>query len=1029
MKRFTLLMMLVTLFSVTVLGQKGMKLQPIAKLHQKTLRVKGFDRQAQPANSKVTRRAPGDELVTPPSTATVETWYTASGYFFLYTDQGWSNYTSNMPTVNIAIDGTDLYIQGLAYWFKDAWIKGTIEGSTVTFANNQFIGTDEYGDEYMTGSVDGETIPESFAFNYDAEEGILTAEPQFIFENTSTTQLSPAAYWYISVFTKAEPAGPEVVVPPAGLVAEEYSMTYTPYEGEEASGSIKVGFDGNDVYFQGFCSFLPEAWIKGTLVDGVVTFAGNQYFGKYSIYDIFLQEADAVFTYEEATNSFYAEGLVYTYTGDQYADYYTDPIITKVEEQVGTPATPTIAGIQATQYGDVVVFNIPIVDTDGNGMVTDKLAYQFFVNDVNTPLEFTTKYFSKLTENMTVIPYVYTDNYDIYNDHIYLNMPHDTWDRLGIQSIYTGGGVENKSEIAWYDFPKPLVPPTGLVTEEYSMTYIPYEGEEASGSAPVKIGFDGNDVYLQGICSNLPEAWIKGTLADGVVTFAGNQYLGKLATYQFYFQENDAVFTYEAATQSFSLEGELYTYVGEQYADYYKNPVITKVTEKAATPATPTIAKVEDGSYGWYINFDIPTVDTNGEALLTSKLSYQIFVNDGSSVSALTFTPETHTRLTEPMTVIPYGFTEEYDFYPTAIYFNDLFSDAWDQVGIQSIYTGGGEEHKSEISWFTIVKPVVAPEGLATETYNFTASAVEAGHEEEGAEPYNIQVQVGFDGNDAYIQGLSPNAPELWVKATKNAEGQYVIPTNQYMGKLTYYTYTFPYYWTALDAEGNMIDAVFSFDSENSRFTTTQTQVLNGAADALDPYISFTEVVIEKMADVAATPADPTMEKVNFDVENDPGYNSLYCSVATVGTNEEVLNTSKLFYTIWIEKDGEQTPYTFTAALYPNDFEEDVVEIPYSYDGYDIYKGGEIIYIEDDLEELQTWSKVGIQSIYYGGDQCNKSNIIWLDNPVYTTGISSIAADKMQKSEGAWYTINGQRVAQPTQKGLYIHNGKKVVIK
>ena len=171
------------------------------------------------------------------------------------------------------------------------------------------------------------------------------------------------------------------------------------------------------------------------------------------------------------------------------------------------------------------------------------------------------------------------------------------------------------------------------------------------------------------------------------------------------------------------------------------------------------------------------------------------------------------------------------------------------------------------------------------------------------------------------------------------------------------------------------------------------------------------------------------MEAVNFDAANQPGYNSLYCSVATVGTNEEVLNTSKLFYTIWIEKDGQQTPYVFTAALYSNDFVEDVVEVPYTHDGYDVYIGGEIIYIEDAFEELQTWSKVGIQSIYYGADECHKSNISWQDNPIYTSGINSITADKLQKSEGAWYSVNGQRIAKPTQKGLYIHNGKKVVIK
>ena len=43
------------------------------------------------------------------------------------------------------------------------------------------------------------------------------------------------------------------------------------------------------------------------------------------------------------------------------------------------------------------------------------------------------------------------------------------------------------------------------------------------------------------------------------------------------------------------------------------------------------------------------------------------------------------------------------------------------------------------------------------------------------------------------------------------------------------------------------------------------------------------------------------------------------------------------------------------------------------------------------------------------------------------TGIEAVKEAKTAE-DGAWYTIQGQRVAQPT-KGLYIHNGKKVVIK
>ncbi|MBR1462558.1 MAG: leucine-rich repeat protein [Prevotella sp.] len=50
------------------------------------------------------------------------------------------------------------------------------------------------------------------------------------------------------------------------------------------------------------------------------------------------------------------------------------------------------------------------------------------------------------------------------------------------------------------------------------------------------------------------------------------------------------------------------------------------------------------------------------------------------------------------------------------------------------------------------------------------------------------------------------------------------------------------------------------------------------------------------------------------------------------------------------------------------------------------------------------------------------------DEDSEATGIESV--DKSQTDEGAWYTIHGVKLpAMPTEKGIYIHNGKKVVIK
>ena len=44
-----------------------------------------------------------------------------------------------------------------------------------------------------------------------------------------------------------------------------------------------------------------------------------------------------------------------------------------------------------------------------------------------------------------------------------------------------------------------------------------------------------------------------------------------------------------------------------------------------------------------------------------------------------------------------------------------------------------------------------------------------------------------------------------------------------------------------------------------------------------------------------------------------------------------------------------------------------------------------------------------------------------------TTGLQEIGAAR--ESDNAWYTIQGIRVPAPTAPGIYIHNGKKYILK
>lgn len=80
----------------------------------------------------------------------------------------------------------------------------------------------------------------------------------------------------------------ELVTPPASLETYEVDCLAAYTWNTAADGlqwSAQMGIDGDDVYVQGMCAVLPEAWVKGSLsANGVVTFKSQQCLGYKSIF-------------------------------------------------------------------------------------------------------------------------------------------------------------------------------------------------------------------------------------------------------------------------------------------------------------------------------------------------------------------------------------------------------------------------------------------------------------------------------------------------------------------------------------------------------------------------------------------------------------------------------------------------------------------------------------------------------------------------------------------------------------------------
>lgn len=806
-------------------------------------------------------------------------------------------------------------------------------------------------------------------------------------------------------------------------------------------------YDGEYGYF--YVSGVENYYIqtlKGTGTENALTFGGDWMFyspTKLAIYQI----------YSPATITLAVGEFLY-------------PVI---EEVAAVPADPEILAVNnydASKGYGYITFSIPTVDTEEKDLKKSNLYYQLY-SDIGgeiQPITFTPGIYEKLTEEMSIIPYGFTDDYDFadYGSYkaIFLNYNFNAmYDRIGVKSIYIAGGETNESEIVWEEIEKPepvilggtfnfnemdvptsssvtadgdITTPTSLSAGNVILTISPkeegattenrfwsttkgpqlrvYSGtltfSVPAGNAITEIKFNygkynaGNTATpgaLTDDSENRVATWLP---ADGeaptqtvVIGIAGNTQINSIEV-----AVEEAEISYDLVTLPEGVEPEVWTIEGT-FADGYSSVDEQRATEVAFDG---TDIYVKGISYFFPTAWMKGSIDAEtGLATFPSGqfvgedeygLEFMIGSDDGQTICDIVFEYDAEAKT---LTQVTGYIIENADTYTEISYYGYWYD----------MYIYAGEPVKEE--------PVSAPEDLQTETYLFSALALTEG--EEGMEDYTYQTQVGFDGQDVYFKGFSEDTKDYWAKGTLSEDGKTVtIPANQYLGKLEFWGYEFKYYLTSVDEAGNFVDIVLNYDAAAQTFATNQPIILNDNKKTLYPYQTFTNVVITKMVEFAATPADPEIT----DFKPTGSYPLIKYNIPTTDVNGKDLFSTKLFYVVWIEKDGVEQQLTLTTDLYTK-LSAEMTEIPYTFsDNWDIYN--DVLYLNQGEEEIATWKKIGIQSIYYGGGECNKSNIVWKEN---ATGITSI---KDAEKDAVIYNLAGQRV-QKAQNGLYIINGKKIL--
>ena len=292
--------------------------------------------------------------------------YTRSGKAYNYTSAG-VEIINQSGSVNIVEceDGT-VYIRDIVSTLgTGTWVKGTKSGNTITVPAKQPV---TYSSNYATtlsvrwAAVDGNSVS---AADGTAPDFTFTIDGNTISLEGTSEDLFMAVMWddddsfsgygdYESVWTYSHDYVPLEIVtvtPPEDLVTESwYTKGHLVVNNDLQSfkGNITIGFEGQDVYIKGIFSEFPDAWIKGTIDNGTVTFSGLQYQGTYKTsagdYDIYAVGTDGN-DLADFTMTFDAENKVLTSTNyllgnaSTEAIYYLDWIY-DIVIQVEDPSKP-----------------------------------------------------------------------------------------------------------------------------------------------------------------------------------------------------------------------------------------------------------------------------------------------------------------------------------------------------------------------------------------------------------------------------------------------------------------------------------------------------------------------------------------------------------------------------------------------------------------------------------------------------------------------------------------------------------------
>ena len=343
------------------------------------------------------------------------------------------------------------------------------------------------------------------------------------------------------------------------------------------------------------------------------------------------------------------------------------------------------------------------------------------------------------------------------------------------------------------------------------------------------------------------------------------------------------------------------------------------------------------------------------------------------------------------------------------------------------------------------IDQVVVPDDITINTYLFKGLGY-------GGSELEYTVNVAFDENDMYIQGIFTDTPNAWIKGS--VEGDKVtFKSPQYLGKASYGNRSDLFMVaTALENTYDIVDMVLTYDEEEACYTNdSQYLVLNTAKNTVYMVEAISYFSLNKVSDsgVYTIPysdsfgSNASLNNYTIIDANNDG-STWYFSRDKMAYDYSPNAADDWLITPAIELESGHT-YVFSlnarsfASMYPERFEVKFGDAATA-------EAMTVTVIEPTVVASDTMApfsgKVTVEeggNYYFGIHAISDPDefTLYIDD-IYiddedTLGVTDINADS-KISDGKIYSIDGKVVSTDGNTsnlapGIYIINGRKVLVK